>query len=321
MRVMIAVVQIAVTMGCVQSAWTQSFPAKPLRVIVPFPPGDTADVLARLVAPRLSDRFAQPVLVENRAGASGQIGLELAARAAPDGYTYAIGGSTTIAVAPHTFKKIPYDGLKDFTPVAVLATNYLAILVHPSTPFRSMKDLVSYARAQPGKLSIGTNGEGTFSHLTIEELGFAAGFRFLHVPYKGAAQITADLLGGQIDGAIGGLTAYSAHVQSGRMRLLAFTNPTRLAQFPDVPVVAESVPGFDSRGWFGVVAPAGVSRDIVLSMNRAFNDSMGSAEVRDTIASLGLVSVQQSPEAFADLIRADFARFAKLVRNIKFQPQ
>lgn len=302
-------------------AQVPAWPGKPLRVIVPFPPGDTADILSRQIAPKLTERFGQPVLIENRAGASGQIGLEAAARAAPDGYTFALGQGSNMVVAPHTFRKVPYDPLKDFAPVALLATNYAAILVHPSTPFRNAKELIAYARANPGKLAIGTNGEGTFSHLSMEDFGLSGGFKYLHVPFKGTGQIIAEVMSGRIDGAIGGFTPFAPHVKAGKLRLLGFTNPVRVAQFPDVPVIAETLPGFEAGGWFGVVAPAGTPRAVVSQVNTAVNEAMNAPEVRDTMQLNGLLVVQQSPEFFAQLIRRDLERYGKLVRAIGFQPQ
>lgn len=312
---------VALALPCAAPVHAQSFPSKPIRVVVPFPPGDTADILARLIGPRLTERLGQPVLVENRAGASGQIGLEAASKAIPDGYTLAIGQGSNMAVAPHTFKKLPYDPLKDFTPIALLATNYAAILVHPSTPFLTAKDLIAYARANPGKLAIGTNGEGTFSHLSMEDLGLQGGFKYLHVPFKGTGQIITDLLGGRIDGAIGGFTPFAPHVKAGRLRLLGFTNPKRVALFPDVPVIAESLPGYDAGGWFGFVAPAGVPKEVAALLNKAINETMNAPEVRETMQQNGLIIVQQSPEYFAETIRRDFVRYGRLARAIGFQPQ
>jgi tripartite-type tricarboxylate transporter receptor subunit TctC len=297
------------------------WPSKPLRIIVPFPPGDTADIVSRLIGPRLTERFGQPVVIENRAGAAGQIGLEAAAKATPDGYTFALGQGSNMVVAPHTFKKLPYDPQKDFVPVALIATNYAAILVHPTTPFKSAKELIAYARANPGKLSIGTNGEGTFSHLSMEDLGLQGGFKYLHVPFKGTAQIITEVMSGRIDGAIGGFTPFAPHVKAGKLRLLGFTNPTRVAQFPDVPVIAESLKGYDAGGWFGIVAPAGTPREIVAAVNKAVNDALNAAEVRDAMVQNGLLIVQQPPEFFAELIRRDFVKYGKLAKSIGFQPQ
>ncbi len=299
----------------------QAYPSKPIRVIVPFPPGNTGDIVSRLVGPKITERHGQPVIVDNRPGASGTLGLELAARTAPDGYTLAFGQGGNMVVLPHTMKKVPYDPLKDFAPVALVATNYLAIVVHPSVPFRSVRELIDYARKNPGRLSVGTNGEGGFPHLAFEDLRLQANFKYLHVPYKGSAQIASELMGGQIDAAIDGFTGLAPHVKSGRLRLLAFTNPTRIGTFPDIGVVTEAVPGYESRGWFGFIAPAGIARDIVGTLNRTINDALQMPDVRDPLQQGGLILMRESPEFFGDLIRRDFSRYGKLVRDIGFQPQ
>ncbi|MBC7778729.1 MAG: tripartite tricarboxylate transporter substrate binding protein [Proteobacteria bacterium] len=321
MRIASATVIAAVLIVAALPASAQNYPVKPIRVIIPFPPGNTGDIVARLVGPKLTERHGQPVLVDNRPGAAGQLGLEIAAKAPADGYTLAFGQGGNLVVAPHTYKKIGYDPLKDFTPVALIATNYLAIAVHPSVPFKTAKDLITYARSNPGKLTVGTNGEGGFPHLAFEDFRLQAGFKYLHVPYKGSAQIAGELMGGQIDAAIDGFTGLAPHVKSGRLRLLGFTNPTRVALYPDVPVVAESLPGYDSRGWFGFIAPTGTPRDIVTLLNRSINDAIALPELRDPLQLGGLILARESPEFFGEVIRRDFARYGKLARDIGFQPQ
>jgi tripartite-type tricarboxylate transporter receptor subunit TctC len=303
------------------ASWAQSYPSKPIRIIVPFPPGNTGDIVSRLIGPKLTERHGQPVLVDNRPGAAGQLGLEIAARSAPDGYTIAFGQGGNLAVQPHTYRKIAYDPLKDFAPVTLIATNYLALVVHPSVPFKTARDLINYARANPGKLTVGTNGEGGFPHLAFEAFRVQAGIQYLHVPYKGSAQIATELMGGQIDAAIDGFTGLAPHVKSGRLRLLGFTNPTRVAIFPDVPVVAESLPGYESRGWFGYVAPAATPRDIIALLNKSINEAAAAPEIREVLQLGGLVPVRESPEFFGELIRRDFDKYGKLVRDIGFKPQ
>ena len=312
-------IAFACAFACMANA--QSYPSRPVRIIIPFPAGNTMDIMARLVGPKLTERLGQNVIVDNRAGASGQLGLELAARASPDGYTLVGGQGGNLVVAPHTYKKIAYDPLKDFAPIALSTTNFLALVVHPSVPFKSVKDLVAYARAQPGKLSFASNGEGGFPHMTIELLRVMAGFKYLHVPYKGSAQIATELIGGHVDAAIDGYTGMAPHVKSGRLRLLAITNPTRVAQLPDVPAIAESVPGYDSRGWFGFLAPAGTPREIVTLLNQEINRAINLPDVREKLVAAGLIIVTEPPEFFADTIRSDFAKYGKLIRDIGFQPQ
>ena len=194
------------------AAQSQSYPNHPIRIIIPFPPGNTVDIMARLVGPKLTERLHQNVIVDNRAGASGQLGLELGARAPADGYTLVGGQGGNLVVAPHTYKKLPYDPLKDFAPIALSTTNYLGLVVNPAVPFKTVKNLVAYAKANPGKLSFASNGEGGFPHMTIELLRTMAGFTYLHVPYKGTAEIATQLIGGHVDAAIDGITGMAPHI-------------------------------------------------------------------------------------------------------------
>lgn len=302
-------------------AHAQGWPNRPIRVIIPYPPGDAADIMARMIGPKMSERLAQPVVVENRAGASGQIGLDIAAHAAPDGYTLAVGQGGNLAVAPHTYRKLAYDPLKDFVPVALMATNYLAIVANLDAPFKTASELVAWAKANPGKLTVGTNGEGGFPHLSFELLRTMAGFTFTHVPYKGASQTLADLAGGQLQLAIGSYTSLSLQVQSGRARLIAITNPVRDPRKPELPPAADAVPGYGSLGWFGYVAPAGTPQDIVLKLNDAINRAMSSPDAAEKMSAGGLTVVTGPPEYFGEVMRNDYARFGKLVRDIGFQPQ
>ncbi len=306
--------------GLAGTAGAQQYPAKPIRIIIPFPPGNTMDIMARLIGPKISERLGQNVIVDNRAGGAGQLGLEFAARAAPDGYTLVGGQGGNLVVAPHTYKKIPYDPLKDFAPIALSSTNFLALVVHPSVPFRSVKDLITYAKANPNKVTFGSNGEGGFPHMTIELLRVMGGFTYVHVPYKGSAQIATDLIGGHIDAAIDGITGLTPHIRSGKLRLLAITNPTRVPEF-DAPAIAESLPGYDSRGWFGFLAPAGTPREIVTLLNQEINRAMLLPEVKEKLVSAGLILVAEPPEFFASTIKSDFAKYGKLIKDIGFQPQ
>jgi tripartite-type tricarboxylate transporter receptor subunit TctC len=309
----------AVALSC--SAFAQQYPAKPVRVIVPFPPGNTADILGRLIAEKFQQRYGQQMIVDNRAGASGQLGLELAARAAPDGYTIAIGQGGNLVVAPHTYRKLPYDPLKDFQAVALLATNFLGLAVHPTVPFKTTRDLVSYAKANPGRLTFASNGEGGFPHLAIEQLRTLAGFSYLHVPYRGTGQIIAELMGGQVDATIDGYTGMAPHHRAGRIRVLAITNPTRASYLPDVPTIGEQVPGYVSQGWFGYVAPAAAPKEIVAFLNKAINEAMTFPDVREKMTLAGLEVVQQPADYFGDVIRKDYARYGKLAKDIGFRPQ
>src|SRR3974390_1159067 len=205
------------------TAAAQTYPTRPVKVIVPYPPGDAADILARLIGPKVSDRLGQQMVVENRPGASGQIGMEVLKNSAADGYTIGVGQGGNLVVAPHTYKKIPYDPLKDFVPVAVIATNYLAVVANPGVPFKTAAQMIAWAKANPGKLTLATNGEGGFPHLAFENLAIMGGFTFQHIPYKGATQIATDVMGGQVQLGFGAYTSLSPHVLSGRLRLIGVT--------------------------------------------------------------------------------------------------
>src|SRR2546426_1905792 len=321
MRQLRAVVLAAFALGFAAAALAQPWPSRPVKIVVPFPPGNTTDIMSRLIAPKIAERVGQPVLVENRPGASGMLGLDFVAKSAPDGYTLAAGQGGNLVVLPHTSKNIPYDALKDFAPIAVSTTNYLGIVAHPGTPFKTVGEMVAWAKANPGKLTVATNGEGGFPHLAFEQLRVMAGFTFTHVPYKGSAQIVTDVIGGQVQAAIDGITALAPHARSGRVRLLAITNKTRVPLWPGIPAAAEDVPGYESGGWFGYVAPAGTPRDIVLKLNGEINRAMQQPDVAEKLVSAGLIIVSESPEYFSKLLKDDFMKYGKLVRDIGYQPQ
>jgi tripartite-type tricarboxylate transporter receptor subunit TctC len=316
-----AALAAGISFGAAAGAAQPSYPTKPVRVIVPYPPGEAADVIARLIGPVMSERMGQQFVVENRAGASGQIGLELLKNAPSDGYTIGVGQGGNLAVAPHTYRKIPYDPIRDFNALALNATNYLALVAHPNVPFKNAKEMVSWAKANPGKLSLATNGEGGFPHLAFELLAQMGGFKFLHVPYKGAAQITTDVMAGQVQLGIGSYTSMSPHVATGRLRLVGVTNPVRVPDKPELPILAEAVPGYDMRGWFGYVAPAGTPREIVQRLNEEINRAMQQPAVAAKLTALGLILANESADYFADFLKSENAKFGKLVKDIGLQAQ
>jgi tripartite-type tricarboxylate transporter receptor subunit TctC len=317
----IGVLRAAALLSFACAAFAQTYPTKPIKVIVPYPPGDAVDILSRLIGPKVTERLGQAMIVENRAGASGQIGMEVLKNAAPDGYTIGVGQGGNLVVAPHTYKKIPYDPLKDFVPIAELATNYLAVVANPNLPFKTAAEMVAWAKANPGKLTLATNGEGGFPHLAFENLAMMGGFSFQHIPYKGAAQIATDVIGGQVQLGIGAYTSLSPHVISGRLRLIAVTNPVPVPNKPELPIFADAVPGYDSRGWFGYVAPTGVPREVIRTLNEAINRAMKQPDVADKMVASGLIIVTESPEFFGEVIRSDYEKYGKLARDIGFKPQ
>jgi tripartite-type tricarboxylate transporter receptor subunit TctC len=303
------------------SAFAQTYPSKPIRIVVPFPPGNTIDTMSRLIAPKMTERLGQQVIVENRPGASGMLALDQVARSPADGYIIACVQGGNMVVLPHTSRNVPYDPLKDFALLALSTTNYLAIVANPEAPFKTIGEMVKYAKANPGKLTVATNGEGGFPHLAFEHLRTMAGFTYTHVPYKGSSAIATDIMGGQVQAGIDGITGMTPHIKSGRLRILATTNKTRPALWPDTPVAAEDVPGYESNGWFGYAAPANTPREIVLKLNDEINRAMKSPEVAEKLAVLGLIIVTESPEYFAKVLRDDYATYGKLVKDIGFVPQ
>jgi len=311
----------AVVLAIVPLLHAQQYPSKAIRIIVPFPPGDSLDTMSRLIAPTLLERLGQNVVVDNRAGAAGQLGLELGAHAPADGYTLVGGQGGNLVVQPHTYKKLPYDPLKDFAPVAISTTNFLALVINPSLPYKTLKDLIAYGKANSGKLTIASNGEGGFPHMAIEMLRVQAGFDYLHIPYKGSVQILTELMGGRVDATILGIGALTPFIRSGRVRLLAVTSPQRSELFPDVPAVAEVLPGYDSRGWFGYLAPAKTPPKIVALLNREINRAMMMPDVKEKLTAIGLTVVAETPESFAQTLRSDYEKYGKLIRTIGLQPQ
>ena len=297
------------------------YPQRPVRIIVPYPPGEAADVIARLITPVLSERMGQQFVVENRPGASGQLGLSLLKSATPDGYTIGMGQGGNMSVAPHTYKNVPYDPLRDFAPVALSATNYRAVVANPKVPWKTATEMIAWAKANPGKLTLATNGEGGYPHLAFEYFAKLAGFSFLHVPYKGAAQILPDVLGGQVQTAIGSYTAMAPHAQAGRLILVGVTNHERVPNNPQLPLFADIVPGYDMRGWFGVIAPARTPREIVRRLNVEINRAMQQPDVNAKLVSAGLIVINESPEFFAKFLKTDHEKYGKLVRDIGLKAQ
>lgn len=303
------------------AAQAQTWPARPIRVVIPYPPGDAADILARLIGPKASERLGQPMVVENRPGASGQIGMAVLKDLPADGYNIGVGQGGNMVVAPHTYRKLQYDPLKDFAPVALIATNYLAVIANPNVPFKDAKEMVAWAKANPGKLSLATNGEGGFPHLAFEHFAAMGGFKFQHVPYKGASQIATDVIGGQVQLGIGAYTSLSPHVNSGRARLIGVTNDIKVPNRPELPLLAEAVPGYDSRGWFGYVAPAATPADVVRRLNEEINRAMRDPDVAAKMTAAGLIITTESPEFFGGMLKSDFEKYGRLVRSIGFTPQ
>ncbi|MEO8442283.1 MAG: tripartite tricarboxylate transporter substrate binding protein [Betaproteobacteria bacterium] len=306
----------------VNAAHAQSYPAKPIRFIAPFPPGGSTDFLARIVALKMSESMGQQVVVENRGGAGGTIGVDAAAHAAPDGYTIVMGHIGTFGVNPTLYPKLPYDAIKSFAPITLLAMVPNAMVVHPSLPARSVKEFVALARAKPNQLLYGSGGNGSAAHLAAAYFELLAKIHLTHVPYKGTGPALIDLVAGQTSMMITGMPAVMPHVRSERLRLMAVGSAKRLTGFPDVPTIAEAgVPGYDATQWYGVLAPAGTPRDIVMKLNAEMKKVLARPDVREKLAADGTVPVGNTPEEFGTHIKAEIARWAPVVKASGAKPE
>ena len=293
----------------------QSFPVKPVRVITPFTAGSAIDTLARVVGQKLGDTWGQQVVIDNRIGANGIIGTEAAAKAPPDGYTVYLGNISTLAVNPHLYLKLPYDALRDFAPVTLAATIPVVLVVHPSLPVKSVRELIALAKAHPGQLNYASGGTGSAQHLPMEMLRVETGINIVHVPYKGLGPAFSDVLGGQVPMMFTGVSNVVPYMKTGRLRVLAIGSPKRSATLPEVPTVAEAgVPGFDFDSWTGYLVPVGTPRELIVKLHADITRTLAAPEVRDKLVTLGFDLVGGTPEAFATLIRNDIARFGKLIK-------
>jgi tripartite-type tricarboxylate transporter receptor subunit TctC len=305
---------LAVLAGCAFSVGAQDYPRKAVRVIAPFAPGGATDLLARLVSQKLSERWGHSVIIDNRTGAGGNIGAELAARAAPDGYTLLVAGAPH-AIGVSLYRKLSYDLAKDLAPISNLATYPSAIVVHPSLPVKSVKDLVALAKARPGQLNFGSAGSGSPNHLALELFKTMAKVSMVHVPYKGGSgQLIGDLLAGQVQLASMGLPPAMPHIKAGKLRVIAITGAKRSPLLSDAPTVSESgLPGFDVTSWYGMFAPAAVPRDIVLKVNADIAAILAAPDVKERLASSGADPAPTSPEELGRLVRDEIAKWAKVV--------
>jgi tripartite-type tricarboxylate transporter receptor subunit TctC len=303
--------------ACAQEAW----PSRPVRIIVPFPAGGVADLLPRLVGQKLSEKWGQPVIVENKAGAAGNIGMGEGARAAPDGYTLVLAPTGNLTVNPFLFK-LPFDTAKDFAPITVLATSPNVLVVHPSVPAKTFAELIAYAKANPGKLNFASPGAGSGAHLAGELLNLDAGIQTQHVPYKGLAPAVTDLLGGQVQMMFAGISTVIQHVKNGKLVALAIASPRRSPQLPDVPTVAESgIPGFDVTSWYGLVARAGTPPAVLEKIQRDAAEALRDPGVREKLAGLGLEPMGNTPAEFGAMIAAESLKWGDIVRKAHIQAQ
>lgn len=316
-RTLIFVVAVAI----ISSEWVapasaqQPYPVKPIRIISPFAPGGGNDNLCRIIAPKLAENVKQQVIVDNRPGANGIVGTDLAARSAPDGYTIVLIPSGH-AVNASIYRKLPYDSIKDFTPITLVGSSPLVVAVHPSLPVRNIKGLVAFAKARPDQLTYGSAGVGSSGHLAGALFETMTGTKMVHVPYKGMGLVVSDLMGGQVSLTFGTSLSVVPHVRSGRLRALALTGAQRSPALPDLPTVAESgVPGYEAGLWYGFVGPARLPQDIVRRLNSEIVIVLGLPDVRERLASQGVDPQPSTPEAFGRLLVSDLERWAKVVQR------
>jgi tripartite-type tricarboxylate transporter receptor subunit TctC len=300
-------------------ALAQSYPAKPIRIVVPYPPGGTADVLARMLGQRITEHLGQTVIVDNRGGAGGSIGTEMVARAAPDGYTLVLGTVATHGINAYASRKLPYDPIADFAPIAALAQNIICVAANPSLPVHSIRELVNYAKQNPGKISFASSGTGTPHHLAGELLKQMAGIDMVHVPYKGATPAILDTMTGQVQIGFLSLATALPHIKAGKLRLLAVVEGTRSPSMPEVPTVGETIAGFEISSWLGLFAPAGTSLGIIRTLNAEVVRTLTSPDTRASLDAQGLNIVVNSPEQFAAQVKLDYERWGKLIKSIGVQ--
>jgi len=296
-------------------AHAQTYPTKSIRLIVPFPPGGPADILSRAIGQKLTDSWGQQVVVDNRAGAGGTIGSDLAAKGTPDGYTLLMGFVGTHAINPSLYSKLPYDNVKSFEPVSLVATATIILVLHPSLPAKSVKELIALAKSKPGELTFGSPGNGTPQHLAGELFNTMAGVKMTHVPFKGAVPAINDLLGGRISLIFSSAPPALPHVATGRLRALAVTSGKRSSVSPDLPTVAESgLPGFEVINWYGVLAPARTPKPIVEKLNAEIAKIMKLPDVKERLSSVGIETLGSTPAQFAAFMTDETAKWAKVVK-------
>ncbi len=307
----------AAAAGLPGSAGAQPVSAKPLRLVIPFPPGATGDFLARLVQPKLAEAMGQPVVVENRTGAGGAIGTEFVARSAPDGHTLLVGGASSFGLATLLNPKIGYDPVRDFAPVIQMIRSPSVLLVHPSLPVTHVRDLVRLARARPGELAYSTSGAGTPSHLSVEMLNQMAGVRTLHVPYRGSPEALADLRAGNVQFAVNSLVSSMPFLQGGKLRAVAVTGDRRSPELPAVPTMIEiGFAGYEVYTWFGLAAAAGSPRELIVRLNAELNRILRDPDIRGKIGAQGAEVVGGTPEQLGAYMKSEIARWSTVVRKL-----
>ncbi|HXL76922.1 MAG TPA: tripartite tricarboxylate transporter substrate binding protein [Burkholderiales bacterium] len=314
-RALLAVLFLATLAGTLP-ACAQEYPRKAIRLIVPFAPGGGNDTVARAIAQSAGASLGQPVVIDNRAGAGGMLGAQLAAKSPPDGYTLFLGGVGSHAVNPNLHARLPYDPVKDFAPITLIASAPSVLVVHPSLPARTLAEFTALAKASPGGVNYASNGNGSSAQLAAVLYESMTGVRMVHVPYKGLAPALVDLLAGEVQAMFSSVVAIVPSIKAGRLRALAVTGRRRAALLPEVPTLDESgVPGYEAGSWYGILAPAGTPQAIVAKLHEAIVHALAQPEVRERLASEGAEVIGSTPEAFAAHITAELARMGKLIRD------
>jgi tripartite-type tricarboxylate transporter receptor subunit TctC len=305
-------VSLAVLCGGVQA---QAWPSRPVRILIAFPPGGAIDIVARLMSPKLSESLGQPVLVENRPGAGGLVGTELAAKAAPDGYTVFFGTLGNLSVNPLLYPKLPFDISRDFAPLTQVVSTTFMLYVNPALPVKTVPELIAYARSRPGGINYSSSGNGGAPHLAGELFNAMAGVKMVHVPYKGSSQSVTDVMGGQVQLTFDSLALGLPYVKAGKLRALATLGPKRIAQLPDVPAVNETLPGYEVTNWFGMVVPAATPRDVVARLHAEIVKVLRIPEVRDNLTAQGTEPVGSTPEEFGAYMKSEAVKWARVIRE------
>ncbi|MBI4191837.1 MAG: tripartite tricarboxylate transporter substrate binding protein [Betaproteobacteria bacterium] len=318
---------VAAAMACMAALYctqglAQSYPNRPIRYIVPFAPGGSADTLARTTGQKLSESLGQQVVVDNRSGAGGNIGMEIVARAAPDGHTIVLGYIANLGIGPSLYARLPFDPVKDYAPITQLATSPNILVAHPSVPAKSFQDLIAYAKANPKKINYASASVASIGHLTGALLNAAAGIDMQHVAYKGSSQAVIDLLAGQVQVMVSGMLSVTPHIKVGKLRPLAVTGARRSPAVPEVPTIAESgFPGFEATAWYGVLAPAGTPKPIVTRLHDEMVRALQLPDIRDRFNNVGFELVGSTPEAFGAYIKTEIKKWAKVVKASGAKPE
>lgn len=306
---------LALAFGGLSIAVAQTFPSRPVRIVVPFAPGGTTDILARLVGHRLTDVLRRSVIIDNRPGANGALGTEMVAKSTPDGHTIVMGYLGSLALGPHLYSKLPYDPVRDFSPITLVASTTQAMVLHPSLPVRTTREFIALARRQPGRLTYASAGIGAPSHLAGELFKMMAAVDLVHVPYKGSGAAIHDLLGGHVALSFGGLAAAMPHVKAHRLRVLAIASGSRSPAMPGIPTIAESgLPGYDVASWFGLLAPAGTPGEAIARLHAEVTRILRAEDVRQQLAADGAEVVANRPDEFAAYIRAELAKWGAVIK-------